>query len=290
MPVTTDHLTARTSHLTPRDRDLLDKLGDHKVLSTSHVHHIWFASRRTAEMRLNELRELDMVSKFTFARQGGGVDEHMWTLGVLGHQWQASRDKRAEPTRRAALAMIHQTEASRTLTHLLLVNEFFARLAGHARRHPGASLERWWSDAKSTSAFRGVQPDGHALWSVEGEFAGLFLEADTGTEPLTRVVAKLAAYRRLAANDSASYPVLFWLHSPKREAHLQQQLRAANVQVSVATATHDADPAGPVWLTSGSRDRVPFWQLPSNHGAAVAGNPNFRDGELDLPGRDPFHP
>lgn len=286
---TADQLSPRLSFLTRRDRDLLEKLDDHKVLTTSQIHQIWFNARRTCQLRLNRLLELELVQHFRFARDDGGLQQYHWTLGVLGQQWRASTRGRPEPTARTAIGNIHQLQASPSLGHLILVNDFFARLAGHERDHPCTRLQRWWPEAKTTNAFGHAQPDGHALWTVDGATGGLFLEADTGSEALTRVVSKLAGYRNLADNDGPQYPVLFWLHSPKREDNLHQLLRNADLRVPVATAVHHADPAGPVWLIPGHATRVHFWEMPSHHGRPVAGNPNFRDGELDLPGRDPFH-
>ena len=103
-----------------------------------------------------------------------------------------------------------------------------------------------------------------------------------GTEPLTRVTAKLEAYQRLARSGGPHYPVLFWLPNVEREAHLQQALRRSPPPVPVATATHDTDPAGPVWLSADGWQRVSLAELPNNHGRDSASNPNWRDGQLDL--------
>lgn len=77
-----------------------------------------------------------------------------------------------------------------------------------------------------------------------------FLEYDTGTEPQSTVVAKLDGYTALQAATGRTSPVLFWLHSPKREAELHKRLTAASPKVPVATTAGDAaivDPSGPVW-------------------------------------------
>jgi hypothetical protein len=111
---------------------------------------------------------------------------------------------------------------------------------------------------------------------------GFFLECDLGTEPLTRLTAKLPGYARLAAGGGPRYPVLFWLPGTDREAHLQRLLRQSPPSVPVATATHDGDPAGPVWLLVDGWQRLSLGELPSNHGLETAHNPNWRDGHLDL--------
>ena len=77
-----------------------------------------------------------------------------------------------------------------------------------------------------------------------------FLEYDTGTEDLPRVVAKLAGYRDLAARTGITTPVLFWLPAARREAALRALLAsppprlpgprppARSPACPVATATH----------------------------------------------------
>jgi hypothetical protein len=91
---------------------------------------------------------------------------------------------------------------------------------------------------------------------------------DTGTEPLSRVTAKLAGYAALAARTGITTPVLFWLRSPRREAALHARLAgppppgirdaasAAQIPgVPVATAapgTGRDGPAGAAWLPAGS--------------------------------------
>jgi hypothetical protein len=274
-------------HLTDRDRNLLQRLDEHQVLTTGQIHRLLFHARRTCQLRLNELRALGLVDRFRFPRTGGGSHPWHWTLAQRGQQFQAATAGRPEPTARASAQRVHRLSASPRLPHLLLTNEFFVRLAVHARHHPVSRLDRWWSEQIATNQFLTVRPDGHGLWTDGGATVGFFLEADTGTEPLTRVVGKLDAYIRLTVSGGPRYPVLFWLGSPAREAHLHHLLRERSGRtsqpVAVATATHDDDPAGPVWLPVDGYRRVPLIALPSDHGRPHAGNPTFGDRALPYP-------
>jgi hypothetical protein len=126
------------------------------------------------------------------------------------------------------------------------------------------------------------------VWTVQDRCIGLFLECDLRTESPSRLIAKLPAYARLAAVNGPLYPVLFWLSSPEREAHLHTALNQARLDVPTATATHDTDPAGPVWLPGNGHQRMPLDQLPSFHGRPSAANPNFRDGHLHLHDEPPY--
>ncbi|SCF02403.1 Replication-relaxation [Micromonospora mirobrigensis] len=174
---------------------------------------------------------------------------------------------------------MQRLSANPHLTHLLTTNEFFVRLTAHARQHPEARLDRWWSEAMTTKQFRTITADGHGLWSVAHATVGLFLEADTGTEPLrSRVVTKLDRYAKLIRRGGPRYPVLFWLRSEQREEHLHQLLRGQHTDVPAATATHGTDPAHAVWLPIGATGRVRLADLPSDHGQPVADNPNYDEG------------
>jgi len=92
--------------------------------------------------------------------------------------------------------------------------------------------------------------------------------------------------------------VLFWLPSRERESNLRRHLQGATTGaapgaasllavveaagVTVATATHDLQPADDVWLPVDAWRRVPLSALPSDHGPDTAHNPNWTAGQLDL--------
>lgn len=130
--------------------------------------------------------------------------------------------------------------------------------------------------------FRTITADGHGLWSVGDATVGFFLEADTGTKPLSRVVAKLDRYAQLIRRGGPRYPVLFWLGSHQREEHLHQLLPARHGDVPVATATHTREPADAAWLAASGTARLRLTELPSDHGQPMADNPNYDDGTFTV--------
>jgi Replication-relaxation len=238
-------------HLTPRDRDLLTLVEDHRVLTSDQLSRVFFTGLRTCQLRLGVLRGLDLLDRFRFARPHGGTEAWKWVLGLAGARFQAATAGRPAPTDRAHNERIGRLAASPTLAHLLATNEFFVRLHHTARTLPAARLDRWWPEQAATARFSGIQPDGHGLWTTSRDphrqhTVGFFLECDLGTENLSRLCGKLSGYSRLADTGGPCYPVLFWLPSPDREANLQRLLRRDPPDVPVATATHDSDPAGPV--------------------------------------------
>ena len=101
-----------------------------------------------------------------------------------------------------------------------------------------------------------IRPDGHAVYTERGRTVAIFLEYDTGSEPLHVLIGKLPRYAALARVTGRDWPVLFWLHSVARERHLHDRLTEAQAWVTavpVATATRDhaaaegLSPARPIW-------------------------------------------
>lgn len=284
MPPSTSatQLLAVYPHLTVRDRRLLGLLDEHLVLTTGQIHRLQYQALRTCQIRLRELHALGLLERFRFARLYGGSEPWHWTLGLAGARFRAGATGRPAPTERAHREHVVRLTAQSRLPHLLATNEFFVRLAFVARADDRVQLQRWWSERRATAKFLSIRPDGHGLWTAAGRTVGWYLECDLGTEPLTRVLAKLDAYERMAGSGGPRYPVLFWLPNTDREAHLQQALRQTAPQIPVATATHDTDPAQAVWLPANGWRRVPLSALPSDHGRDSASNPNWLDGQLDL--------
>jgi len=182
------------------------------------------------------------------------------------------------------------------LQHLLGVNGFFTDLMAHARTHRDTDLQRWWSESETARRFVGVHPDGHGLWRDGDRVVGFFLEYDTGSENLPRLVEKLAAYERLARGGGPTYPVLFCLHSSERERHLHAALGevasrcpiATTVRANGANGALDG-PAGAVWALVGHdpQQRRRLGDLPSDHGPDHPRNPNWHAGQLTLHHRAP---
>ncbi|MFY1659373.1 replication-relaxation family protein [Micromonospora sp. WMMD1274] len=278
-----DGLLAIYPHITSRDRQLLQLLDGHQVLTTDQIHALFFLARRTCQIRLGELYRLGLLDRFRFARDGGGSQPWHWTLGHNGHRFQAAAHNRPEPTARTSRQQMQRLSANPNLTHLLTATEFGVRLSAYARSHPAAELSRWWPETKTAARFSPVTPDGHGLWSEDGTTVGYWLEADTGSEPLGKLAAKLDKYAALARKGGPRYPVLFWLPSEDREEHLHAYLRGRRPEgVLVATATHSSDPADAVWLPVGDTQRVRLAGLPSDHGRVVAANSNYDENGVFL--------
>ncbi|WP_249714233.1 replication-relaxation family protein [Rhizomonospora bruguierae] len=176
----------------------------------------------------------------------------------------------------------HLTNTS-NLPHLLAVNGFFTDLAGHARTHLGASLDRWWpasrfqrpgafaepDDPPQVYIYRPrVRTDGHGIWTEHRTSLRFFAEIDTGTEPLPVVVDKIDGYMNLARVTNRIWTVLFWLHSTVRERHLHARLTDADVVYpsppQPATAPHNGPPAPPTTCGGSTADPEPGYASPTS--------------------------
>ena len=250
--------------LTPRDRLLVDLLTEHRVLTTEHVTAAAFGSATTARHRLAVLHRLGVLDRFRLALPGGGSQSWRYTLGPTGAAIAAAAQGTDPPRPGAHRARVLRLATSPTLGHLLGVNGFFCVLVADARSRPGSAragsaLLSWESETASAARLGGLaRPDGHGVWAEDGRRVGFFLEYDTGTERLDRLTGKLAGYRDVALAGGPGDPVLFWLPSTAREAHLHRALAATPPPVPVATAAADYataaghSPAGPVWLPAGA--------------------------------------
>jgi hypothetical protein len=256
------------AQLTNRDHILLGWLADHGVLTSFQIAHALFPSLDFAQRRLLKLHSMGVLGRFRPHKPDGGSYPYHYVLDQLGVEVVASQRGEDLPRKDQARKRRWHLTNRANLPHLLGTNQFFIELAGYARTHPNAALERWWPAARCQrlGAFAEedddiqikvysphIRPDGHGIWTENGAMAPFFVEFDSGSEPLGVLVDKLAGYASLARVTGRVWPVLFWLHAAARERHLHQRLTEARVWVPVATAARDdatrtgRSPAETVW-------------------------------------------
>jgi hypothetical protein len=203
------------------------------------------------------------------------------------------------PRRDAARRLRAHLTSRANLPHRLGTNQVFVELAGHARTHPGTRLE-WPSadeyqwpgafihhdhDDRMVALMPGLpRPDGVGHWYAEGRRVSSFVEFDTGTEPVRRVlVNKLAGYDQVAGVYTVwRWPVLLVLPTLRRERNLHTELHAAAAAGHAVIATTARDllattglsPAGPVWLLHRhDGPRLPLARLPCTDDASTGFDP-----------------
>jgi hypothetical protein len=102
-----------------------------------------------------------------------------------------------------------------------------------------------------------IYADGLGVWTEHDRTVAFYLEHDTGTEALTVLVDKLRGYQKLLWRGGPAWPVVFWLHSATREAHLHHRLTETQPDVPVATAARDRSRASAPPTPSGTSTASP---------------------------------
>jgi hypothetical protein len=302
---------ALAARLTARDRWLLRMIHEHRVLTTGQITELAFGTGRAATARMATLYRYRAVDRFRPLAPAGSAPLH-FILDEAGAAILAAEDgiTTAELGYRRDRALA--IALSPRLGHATGANGIFTALAAAARPSGGQVLERWWSERRCAAAWGDhTRPDGYGRWREHppGQppaVTDFFLEYDTGSEDLPRLIAKLAGYAGLAARTGIATPVLFWLPTARREAALHARLAgapphgtcnaasAASIPcVPVATAapgTAPEGPAGAAWLPAGTAGpRLRLAQL-APPGPAPARDPQPDGPPHAPPGGLPWHP
>ncbi|MEV4076648.1 replication-relaxation family protein [Nonomuraea fuscirosea] len=250
-------MSTLATQLTARDRHLLRLVWDLKVLTSHQIARIAFNDPTTARHRLVKLHHLGVLNRFRPKPPVGSAPWH-YVLGEIGAVVLAIEDgielSEFGYRRERVLAIAY----SQRLAHTVGTNDVFAQLYGAARRSDGCHLHTWWSERRCAAQWgTHVRPDAYGRWIENGRTVDFFLEYDTGTETIGRVVAKLDGYDALTRATGITTPVLFLTSSRPRESTLQDrlQLRAAQTAVPCATAVTGADPQDAVWLPYDRRNQ-----------------------------------
>jgi len=247
--------------LDERDVAILIALVEHKVLTTEHVHALFFNSVRRAQTKIQELREKGLIQTLKARARSRRPDRHHLTdLGARVAAFHLDR-------RRSALRVpTSEAEVRRGLPHRMGVNDFFCHLllACDASRH---GVHAWEDERRMRGGDREVQPDGFGRLLHAGGAVEFLLEYDRGTEHFWAVVTKLGNYLAVSTARLGDGPerfpnVLFVVPRLTREDMLRRAFGVAVERWDPAAArsarmpfyvTHqgllrEAGHLGAVWL------------------------------------------
>ncbi|WP_329242779.1 replication-relaxation family protein [Actinoallomurus sp. NBC_01490] len=260
-------LALLASRLTDRDRWLIRLLWEHHVFTTPQVAQLAYPTNDRARHGMLRLARLGVIESLRILLppgQGSAPLHHF--LGAAGARVLAA--ERGIPfaelgyRRDRTLAWAYSSR----LNHLIGVNGFFTGLVAASRHDQFSRLDQWWSERRCAETWGGyARPDGYGRWFEDSTHVDFFLEYDTGTEPLAKVVRKLRGYAELAATDGVITPVLIWTSGATREANLRRHLIGAPVPVATTSphAIRDSrqGPAGPIWLPANHNPTPPRLRL-----------------------------
>lgn len=257
--------------VTPRDREILGGLYDHHVMTTGHIHRLFFpqTSARRVRRRLLELHNYRLLDRFK-PFPGRHIADH-WVLAPLGAALVAEH-RGMEPgelgfRQDRVLAWAH----SGRLNHMLGLVECLALTTEAAHTLPATRLVRWRNERECARRWgRHIRPDAYMRWHQGKTQLDAFWEYDTGSESLTKVQRKMGGYARLARESRLPSIVLFAVHSDQREDHLAAKLAGdVSASVGVYMTTHarlDAQgPAETVWRATDSPDRLRLVDIARRH-------------------------
>ncbi|MFE0276049.1 replication-relaxation family protein [Streptomyces sp. NPDC058992] len=279
--------------LTARDLWLTRMLHEHRVLTTHQIASLPYTSPRSAQRRLRTLHQHAILDSFRPLTQTGSAPEH-YTLGPAGaavlaaHAGCDPAELGWRPSTTGRIAY------SPSLGHDLGVNELLTHLAARGRTTPGTGLDAWLSERSCARRWGDiVRPDAYAGWREGDARFPFFLEYDTGSQPLSRVEAKLTGYAAFSTATSTRPALLIHTRTQSREQALRCRLAAPARELGLNVVTASADftttePWGPWWspLEPGDTRRTTLTSLATSwpHLSAAAGlEPTDADTALTLP-------
>ncbi|HEU0130816.1 MAG TPA: replication-relaxation family protein [Mycobacteriales bacterium] len=274
-PWVEERLAAVGDRLTARDLTILRTLEQHVVLTTEQLTRLLFSSPVSAQHRLAVLHHYDLVDRFHERKDTGGHTSFRYVLGEAGAAVLALRrhgetDQGSDPRRPETPVRLDpryrqphhkiRVEHSQRLAHTLGVNELATALAGHARRTPGAALERWSSERRCRLwCGETARPDARLVWTENGRSVDVLLEYDRGTENHHRLLDKIPGYRALQRDRGIASWVVFAFPSAGREAELRRAFADID-DVPIATAVPGC-PADAIWLPLRATRRLRLAEL-----------------------------
>ncbi|MGH2681979.1 MAG: replication-relaxation family protein, partial [Actinomycetota bacterium] len=206
---------------------ILVELARRKLLTTEHIHSLFFRSLRRAQAKVQELRGVGLIETLPARARGRRPNRHHLTaLGarVAALHLGRAASKLSLPARDAGLW--------RLLAHRLGVNDFFCGLALACDRHPGYGLHAWEDEPQIAGGGQRVQADAFGRLLHPGHAVEFLLEYDRGTEHFWPVVRKLGSYLTVASAHSPEEPVpfpsvLFLVGGEAREAMVRRAFGVA---------------------------------------------------------------
>lgn len=228
-------LAALDSQLSARDREVIQRVAEHRFLTTHQIQAFCFVDHVSADSAARTTRrvlarlERDGLLQALDRRVGGvrsGSAATIWHLTAAGQRLIHADDKR----RRTGIP------SERFLAHCLAVADVHVLLDQHRRIEAieavavevePASWRRYQGPAGEP---RWLQPDLYAEITTADFLDRHFIEVDLGTESLPTLLGKCdqyEQYRRSGVEQArhGSFPIVLWLlTSPERARKLEQAL------------------------------------------------------------------
>ena len=262
--------------LTERDKVLLNKIGEYRILSTMQIYRLGFSSLGRARKRLYQLWQHGYLKRIAMpVRAGEGSSMYLYSLSAKAKDIlidSGGKDKHLLSNRLSAVFSEHS----------LRINDFRACLELAAKESKEISLISWnqGKDLKMVASMRGlgiaksipVIPDAYFAIKHNDRHYYYFLEIDRGTSDLKRINLKYRAYQNLWNEKKAhskfkiqTFRVLYVTTGHKRLGNMIEILR------KVSASVHKPDLImmtyfGEYSLSKPSKIFVPIWKTIDTEG------------------------
>ncbi len=186
--------------ITVRDRQLLQKVSEYRLLSTEQIRYLLYPSMNRARKRILQLFRHGLLSRFTRpVRLGEGSSQYLYRPSRKGEALTHGEPQGSKrPTRG-----LTETQGE----HALRINDFRVALELAGRIRDDFAVTSWKPDREVkvsvpvTTRQKSVQvpivPDGFFCLRIQDKDFFYLLEVDRATAPLTRIRTKLEAYLKL---------------------------------------------------------------------------------------------
>jgi len=232
----------RPIRLTRRDLDILNSVGDYRVLSTTQIRKLFFRSIHKTRKRLFKLWQHRLLDRrFQPIRVGESPTETLYVLARQGARITASQNGSLGEA--SQLTPFERSGSPLFLEHTLARNDFRIALETAIRSRDGRRHLHWRHDkgiAESVNVItESASPrlqrvtliaDGRFQLRLEDRTQNFYLEVDRGTVSLSRWRTRAAAYsalfrQRQILSGDVPFVVLVTAPSEKRAQHICEILR-----------------------------------------------------------------
>lgn len=255
--------------LTERDTELFEALYSHGVMTRTHIQtYLDWDCVSDINRRLRKLYDAGFVDRRFLTRKFGPTPA-VYMLGneavkLLGKQKDF---KKADLNRRRYR---FKKLSDNLLPHELLITDFACLLKSTLRRYSGCGLYKWECDEEIVDRCNIIEggadvelkPDAYGSYHLHKTLFNFFLEADLGTESLSRIQKKVELYRSFKASglfsdnfNKQAFRLFIVTNSGVRVRNISQSLPAVE-DLKIYIANIEAiriDPfLAPVWLMAGN--------------------------------------
>jgi Replication-relaxation len=254
--------------ITDRDLELFDALHKHGVMTRKQVQEYFdWDCVSDVNRRLRKLYDVGYIDRRFLPRKFGPTPA-VYMIGNEGAKTLAS-EKRFKVATLNRRRYRFKNFSDNLLPHELLITDFACLLKSTMNRYPDCGLHKWESDEEIIERCNVIEggadvelkPDAYGSYHLHKTLYNFFLEADLGTEPMSRIQKKVELYRSFKASGLYSdnfkrqaFRLFIVTNSGVRARNISKALPLVN-DLKIYIANIEAigiDPLfAPVWLMTG---------------------------------------